>query len=155
MHPRVDDPGQADAIYVLGGGGERVPYAVDLARLGVATEVVFASVFVEAQGVWSARPCNSVRPERVPDEVVFRCVQPDPLTTRGEAQMLAELADAEGWRTVVVVASTDQVSRARRLIDRCWDGDTRMVAVDHSQPWPVRAVYEWGASLKATIQRGC
>ena len=155
VHPRVDEPGRADAIYVLGGGGERVPYAVDLARLGVASEVVFASVFVESEGVWSARPCNSVRPERVPDDVVFRCVQPDPLTTRGEAQMLRDQAQREGWSSVVVVVSTDQVTRARRLIERCWDGDVRIVAVSHSQPWPVRAAYEWGASLKAAVIRGC
>ncbi len=155
VHPRVDAPGTADAIFVLGGGGDRVGLALDLARDGVATDVVFASIFVESQDVWAARPCNSVRPRRVPDDTVFRCFQPDPTTTRGEARLLRDLAADEGWEVVVVVASTDQITRARRLIQRCWDGEVRLVGTDHSDPWPVRALYEWGATLKTALFRDC
>lgn len=155
VNPTTEDPGRADAIFVLGGGGNRVQYAVDLARDGVASEVVFASPFVEDEGVWAARPCNTRRPRGVPDETTFECFEPDPGTTRGEAQMLGEMAEARDWETVVVVVSTDQVTRARRLIERCWDGEVRMVDVDHDQAWWRRAVYEWGAGLKATFVRGC
>ncbi len=155
VHPRVDSPGTADAIFVLGGGGDRVGFALDLARDGVATDVVFASAFVESQNVWSARPCNSIRPRNVPDETTVRCFEPDPGTTQGEARLLRDLADTEGWGEVVVVASTDQITRARRLIARCWDGEVRLTGPDHSDPWPIRAVYEWGASLKAALIRGC
>jgi len=155
VNPDVDEPGNADAIFVLAGGGPRVEYALELARAGVATEVVFASVFVESQGVWAARPCNSVRPRNMPEDTVFRCVEPDPETTRGEARLLRDLAAGEGWETVVVVASTDQITRARRLIERCWDGEIRVTGPTHDQPWPIRAFYEWGASLKATVLQGC
>lgn len=163
VRPDLDDPGppgSADAIFVLGGGGDRVPYGVDLARTGVATEVVFASPFVDGQGpngsgVWAARPCNTPPRRGIPDGVTFECVEPDPATTRGEARLLADLADERGWETVVVVVSTDQVTRARRLIGRCWDGELRVTAVDHDQAWPIRAVYEWGAGMKATLLRGC
>jgi uncharacterized SAM-binding protein YcdF (DUF218 family) len=155
VNPGVDDPGTADAIFVLAGGGERVDYALDLARDGVATEVVFASVFVESEGVWAARPCNAIRPTNIPDEVVFECAEPDPATTRGEARLLRDLADDKGWETVVVVASTDQITRARLLIGRCWDGEVRLSGPSHDQPWPIRALYEWGAGLKATLLRGC
>ena len=155
VHPRIDEPGTADAVFVLGGGGNRVEFAVDLARDGVAKDIVFASSFVESQNVWAARPCNSRRPQNVPDDTVFRCFEPDPGTTQGEARLLRDLAIAEGWQTVVVVASTDQITRARRLISRCWDGEVRMTGPDHFDPWPVRAVYEWGASLKATFVRAC
>ncbi len=155
VHPRTDDPGTADAVFVLGGGGDRIGLAVDLARQGVSTDIVFAAVYVEDQLVWSTRPCNHYRPPDVPETAVFRCAQPDPLTTRGEARLLADLADQEGWDEVVVVASTDQITRARRLISRCWDGEVRMVSVDHSDPWPIRALYEWGASVKATFLRAC
>jgi uncharacterized SAM-binding protein YcdF (DUF218 family) len=155
LHPQKDDPGTADAIYVLGGGGPRVEYALDLVRKGVARHVVFASQFVESEEVWAARPCNDVRPENVPDQAVFQCWQPEPATTRGEARLLRDLSVEYGWQTVVVVASTDQITRARRLIERCWDGELRITGPDHNQPWPVRAVYEWGAGAKATILRGC
>ena len=155
VDPRTDEPGTADAIFVLAGGGNRVDRALDLVRDGVATEVVFASTFVEEQDVWSARPCNAIRPERVPDEAVFRCAEPVPGTTRGEARLLRDEAEAAGWETVVVVASTDQITRARRLIARCWDGEVRLTGVPHDQPWPLRVAYEWAAGLEATLLRGC
>ncbi|MDW3218881.1 MAG: ElyC/SanA/YdcF family protein [Acidimicrobiales bacterium] len=155
VNPTTDEPGTADAIFVLGGGGNRVQFAVDLARDGVADQVVFASSFVEEERVWAARPCNTRRPRGVPDSVTFECFEPDPGTTRGEARLLRDLAEEHGWESVVVVVSTDQVTRARRLIERCWDGEIRIVDVDHHDPWWRRAVYEWGAGLKATFLRSC
>jgi len=155
VHPEKDDPGTAEAIFVLGGGGDRVDFALDLVRDGVATDVVFASPFVAEEGVWAARPCNAIRPERVPDEATFTCHEPDSGTTRGEARLLRDLALENGWESVVVVASTDQVTRARRLIERCWTGDARITGPDHDDPWPIRAFYEWGAGMKATVIRGC
>jgi len=155
VDPHEDEPGSADAIFVLGGGGDRVGFALDLVRDGVSDTAVFASDFVESQGVWAARPCNDVRPDDVPESATFECHEPDPATTRGEARLLRDLATAHGWDTVVVVASTDQITRARRLIERCWDGELRLTGPDHDQPWPIRAFYEWGAGLKATVLRGC
>ncbi|MEQ8839655.1 MAG: ElyC/SanA/YdcF family protein [Acidimicrobiales bacterium] len=155
VHPQTDDPGTADAIFVLGGGGDRVGFAVDLVREGVASEVVFASVYVEDEGVWAARPCNGRAPRNLADGVTFECREPEPGTTRGEARMLRDLATERGWETVVVVASTDQITRARRLIERCWDGEIRLTGPDHFDPWPVRALYEWGAGIKATLLRDC
>lgn len=155
VDPSMDDPGTADAIFVLGGGGDRVGFALDLVRDGVSDTAVFASDFVESQGVWAARPCNDVRPDDVPESATFKCHEPDPATTRSEAFLLRDLAAEHGWDTVVVVASTDQITRARRLIERCWDGDLRLTGPDHDQPWPIRAFYEWGAGLKATVLRGC
>ncbi|MEZ5166663.1 MAG: ElyC/SanA/YdcF family protein [Acidimicrobiales bacterium] len=155
IHPRLDEPGTADAIFVLGGGGDRVDYAVELARQGVAKEVVFASGFVTEQSVWAARPCNDVRPADVPHDVVFRCAIPEPGTTRGEARLLRDQAEANDWRRVVVVASVDQITRARRLVGRCWDGEVAFTGPAHDQPWPIRAAYEWAAGLKATVLRGC
>jgi uncharacterized SAM-binding protein YcdF (DUF218 family) len=155
LEPTRDDPGTADVIYVLGGGGDRIPYTLDLVRGGVASHVVFSSTFVVEENVWAARPCNSVRPRRIPDDTVLECLEADPPTTRGEAQMLAELVEERGWDEVVVVASTDQVSRARRLFERCWDGDMRFVSVPHHQSALIRVAYEWGASIKATFLRGC
>ena len=155
LSPRKDDPGTADAIFVLGGGGDRVEFAVDLVRAGVANEVVFASKFIDDHEVWVAAPCNTQRPHPVPDDATFECHEPDPSTTRGEGRLLRELAENRGWETVVVVASTDQITRARRLIERCWDGDLRLTGPDHSEPWPIRAVYEWGAGIKATLLRSC
>lgn len=155
VNPDQDDPGTADAIFVLDGGGDRIGFTLDLVRSGVATDAVFAAPFLTDRGLWAARPCNNVRPADVPEAATFRCFEPEPATTRGEAQLLATLAEENGWETVVVVASTDQTTRARRLIERCWDGEIRVTGPDHDHPWPVRALYEWAAGLKATFLRGC
>lgn len=155
VHPQMDDPGTADAIFVLGGGGDRVEFALDLARRGVAPEVVFASGYVNALMLWAVRPCNDRAVANLADDVSLRCIEPVPGTTRGEARLLRDLADSSGWETVVVVASVDQITRARRLIERCWGGDVRLTGPPHDQAWPLRAVYEWGAGVKATFLRGC
>lgn len=77
IDPTYDDPRRADAILVLGGGGDRVDHGIELADEGVADVVVFASPFVEDEGVWAARPCNT-RPAGLRDEVEIRCQEPDP-----------------------------------------------------------------------------
>lgn len=150
--PTIDGPGQADAVVMLAGGGRRLERVVDLVNVGVTDTVVLASAWTPP--VWSARPCNS-GPSPFPDGTRILCFQPDPSTTRGEARFVADLADREGWDRVVVVASTDQVTRARMLFERCWDGQLAFVDVDHSQPFPVRVVYEWAAMAKAVVNSGC
>jgi len=155
-YPSTGVPGHADAVVMLAGGGDRVDKAVELGvDLGLADTVVFSSAFVADQNVWAAGPCNQSG-RQVMAGIETICFQPDPATTRGEAREIARLADERGWTSVIVVASTDQVTRARMLIGRCWDGDTSFVRVRHSQPFIWRAAYEWGAYAKAlTINRGC
>jgi uncharacterized SAM-binding protein YcdF (DUF218 family) len=150
--PTIDEPEHADAIVLLAGGGRRVDKAVALAEDGIADTVVLASKWVPP--VWSKAACNTGR-NPFPDEVRILCFDPDPSTTRGEARFVTDLAESQGWDSIVVVASTDQVTRARMLFERCWDGETAFVDVAHSQPLPIRAVYEWAAMAKAMANTGC
>lgn len=150
--PTVDDPGQADAIVMLAGGKRRLPKVVELVGDGVADTVVLASKWVPP--VWASSPCNTRESPFGPGVRVL-CFEPDPSSTRGEARFVAELAEAQGWDSLVVVASTDQVTRARMLFERCWDGELAIVGVDHHQPFPVRAVYEWAAMAKVLVNTGC
>ena len=100
------------------------------------------------------RSCNS-RPERLAEEVALECLIPEPGTTRGEVREIARQAEARDWDEIVVVASTDQITRARILLARCWNGDARFTGPDHSDPWWVRVVYEAGATAKALTTTGC
>lgn len=63
------------------------------------------------------------RPEAF--EVV--CFTAEPFSTRGEARMVAQLAAARGWNTLLVVTSDYHVRRARLLFGRCYGG--RLVVV--------------------------
>jgi len=155
-YPSTGVPQHVDAVVMLAGGGARVDKAVELgADLGMADTVVFSSAFVADQNVWAARPCNqSGRQAMAATETI--CFQPDPATTRGEMREIARLAEERGWTSLIVVASTDQITRARILLNRCWDGESHFVGVSHSQPFVLRAAYEWAAFAKAlTINRGC
>jgi uncharacterized SAM-binding protein YcdF (DUF218 family) len=62
------------------------------------------------------------------------CPRPDPDTTRGEARMVAILAERRGWRSVVVVTSTYHARRARLLLRRCFDGQLQVVAAAPREP---------------------
>ncbi|MFI5042675.1 MAG: YdcF family protein, partial [Acidimicrobiales bacterium] len=109
--PRSDTPTHADAVVVPGGEGERVPEAIRLVRRGLAP-VLAVSAAHEGWG-----PCPT---ERLPVEVI--CFRPEPYTTQGEARWLADTARARGWRSVIVVVSTAQATRARLRVGRCYGG---------------------------------
>ncbi len=155
-YPSTGTPTKADAVVMLAGGGDRVDKAVELGvDRGLAPVVVFSAQYVSDQHVWAARPCNESG-RLVMKDTEALCFQPDPATTRGEIRQIAQIANDRGWDSLIVVASTDQITRARMLLGRCWHGEAQFVGVPHSQPFIWRAAYEWGATLKAlTIKRGC
>lgn len=156
VDPDVDEPRAVDAVVVLAGGGNREDPAVSLVEQGYADVVMFSDPGRADLQFTANQYCNSRNALRVPEGVEQICFDPDPGTTQGEVRAIAAMAAERGWTSVMMVASTDQVSRARRLLERCWDGEIVMVGVDHDQPVPLRIAYEWGATLKSyTISRGC
>lgn len=143
---------RADAVVVFDGGGPRVEEALRLVIDEGVSDTLIISRNTEPGLPFQAHfeLCDNDNP------IPVQCFQPEPRTTRGEAQYVAALAEEEGWETIVLVASTDQMVRARMMIERCWDGEVLVTDVWHNQWAPLRAVYEWGAMLKAfTINRGC
>jgi hypothetical protein len=153
VDPVVDDPLPVDAIAVFGGSGPRLERGRQLIADG------FAENFVIVQN--NSNSVGNYIPECFPggDELaganVF-CFDPMPGTTRGEAQELARLATANGWDSMLVIVSTDQVHRAREIVDRCTDADVYVTAVPSWERRVVRIAYEWGALFKSTfVHPGC
>ncbi len=146
------EPLEADAIIVLAGGGDRTGKGAELAEAGLAPVIVYADPGRDQGSVTANRYCNGR--ESLPVEVI--CVDPQPAKTQGEARAATLLAEQRGWENLIVVASTDQITRARRLFDRCGDAELQMVDVAHTSSPLTRSVYEWGATLKSvTVKRGC
>lgn len=155
VSPSVDSPRSADAIVVLGGEGNRSRVARNLVADGVADEVWISSLWIPPADFWDETACKPPgRGWPIPDAAV-ECFEASGGDTRGEARAIAEIAQREGWTSIAVVATTDQVTRARRLIERCYDGEILMVDTSHPDPLLLRIIYEWGAGLETTIRRGC
>ncbi|MFF0816101.1 hypothetical protein ACFYVR_13255 [Rhodococcus sp. NPDC003318] len=86
------------------------------------------------------------------------CFVPDPPTTLGEGRELRRRAEQFGWRQVIVVTFTPHISRARFILDRCFDGALIMVAspAEMSLPgWIFEYGYQTAGFVKAALHVGC
>jgi len=145
--PAEGAPAHADAIVMLAGPGDRLGVALKLAAQRRAP------VLVVSQGSHGyGGPC----PPKTSDTTVI-CFDPDPANTRGEAEFLGELAERYHWRSIVLVTTRAQVTRARLLTGRCFGGS--VYATTASLPWSdwlYQIAYGWGALFKAlTLYQAC
>jgi uncharacterized SAM-binding protein YcdF (DUF218 family) len=151
--PQIDTLRPADAIFVLGGNGaERYPYALELALQGLAPRVVMSNP-AGAQDIWLTDLCTR---QRYPFTV--SCFEPDPATTKGEAQELGRLARAEGWHTVIVVTFRPHISRARYIVQQCFDGQlimTESPADLSPEYWVWAYAYQTVGYVRAAFEPGC
>lgn len=145
VYPQIDPPRRADAIVSLAGSPLRLQRALALAREGFSHRILLS--VVPDQG----EPCvPSTR------SVEVLCFTPKPETTRGEARAAAALAARHGWHRLIVVADVGQISRARLLFERCTSAKLTMVAVPNTSSDLLAVVaYEWAATAKAMLLRGC
>ena len=143
VFPSSDRPGTAEAVVVLSGGGRAsVGRGLGFARDGVAPVLVVYGGGAELCAGGDAF------------EVVCPKARKD---DRAEARALAGLARKRGWRSLVVVASTPDVSRARLVVERCYKSPTAFVAARPSAGAWARAIPgAWRAYLDALmIVRKC
>jgi uncharacterized SAM-binding protein YcdF (DUF218 family) len=86
------------------------------------------------------------------------CTLPDPPTTSGEAHDLNSLAAKYGWRRVIVVTFRPHISRARFILEKCFDGELIMVespAKISISRWLYEYVYQTAGYLKALVNNPC
>lgn len=153
VRPQVDPLRHADAILILGGADySRYPFGLDLGSKGWAPTVVVSNPN-GSDDPWLSDYCATPHPE-----IKLLCFVPDPSTTRGEGRELRSLAARYGWRTVIVVTYRPQISRARFILQRCFDGDLVMVASRTELSllgWAVQYVYQTAGYLRAVLEPGC
>lgn len=147
MWPARGMPAHVSAIVMFAGPGERLPVALRLAREHRAPTLVVS----QGQHGYGG-PC----PPAVPG-VALICFDPDPGNTRGEAEFVGRLAKRYHWSSVVLVTGTEQDTRARMLMERCFGGSVYVVTGSlPPSSWPYQIAYEWGALIKAlALQRHC
>jgi uncharacterized SAM-binding protein YcdF (DUF218 family) len=153
VQPQIDRLRHADAILILGGEGKsRYPLGLDLGLKGWAPTVVVSNPMAPEHPVLTDY-CATRHPG-----LDLRCFVPDPPTTKGEGRELRRLAAQYGWRTVIVVTFRPHISRARFILEQCFDGDLVMVASPARisiARWAFAYAYQTGGYLRAALQPGC
>jgi hypothetical protein len=145
--PAQGMPTRVSAIVMLAGPGNRLPVALELALENRAPVLVVSRGWQGYGG-----PCPSPIPS-----VKLICFEPDPPTTRGEAEVLGRMAKQFRWRSVVLVTSRTQDTRARIIAERCFGGSTYVITAPLPlSSWPYEIAYGWGALFKALfVARTC
>lgn len=151
--PQTDPLRHADAILILGGYEyDRYVTGLELGAAGWAPNVVVSNPN-GARDPWMTEYCRT--PHR---EFKLYCFLPEPATTAGEAQEFRRLADENGWRTAIVVTFRPHVSRARFIVQQCFDGAVIMVASPPALPlvrWVYEYLYQTAGYVKAVLQPAC
>jgi len=153
VRPQIDPLRHADAIFILGGAHYgRYPFGLDLGMKGWAPNVVVSNPRGPGDP-WLTEYCAAPHPG-----LDLHCFVPDPPTTKGEGQELRRLAAQFGWRTVIVVTFRPHISRARFILEHCFDGDLVMVASPAHMSirrWAFAYVYQTAGYARAALQKGC
>jgi hypothetical protein len=126
------------------------------ARVEVAVRIVEGSERERAL-LLSHPPRAEATPDGRCAEPGVRCIWPQPVSTWGEAQAIARLADEEGWSGVTIVTDDFHVPRSRSLFRRCLDVPVRLVGTGGGTRVPVtRATHEAAATfISALVHRAC
>ena len=142
-------PAHVEAIVMLDGPGDRLDTALKLAWAHRAPMLVIS------RGSPYSSP-SSVCAQKIP-RVTIICFNPNPATTRGEAEFVGLLAKRYRWHSIVLVATTPQDTRARLRVGRCFGGKIYVISAPlPPSEWPQAIAYEWGGTIKALfLQRSC
>jgi uncharacterized SAM-binding protein YcdF (DUF218 family) len=150
VRPQIDPLRKADAILIVGGADPlpRYRYGFELVGQGWAPHLVVSD------------PDRQLGKACAATHVGFtvECFVPDPRTTLGEARELRRLASERHWRTVIVVAYPPHISRARFIMERCFDGALIMAAAPlrlSIAEWAWMYGYQSAGYLKSLFAAGC
>lgn len=145
--PVTGMPRHVNAIVVPAGPGDRLKLAVRLAHQRRARYLVISRGFHNY-----GSPCPATIPA-----IILICFEPDPASTKGEAEFAARLARQHHWHSIALVTSVVQDSRARWRMEHCFRGAVYVVTVGLPlRAWPYELAYEWAATIKMiALQPGC
>ncbi len=146
VFPPADPVGKADLIYVIGPPQKyRVQVERELRAEGVADRSLYS---VPTHGGWSAERHPVCREEGVD------CLHPEPFTTKGEIAFLTDYAAEHDIDRTIVLTFTPHVARTRYILEKCYDGDATVVAVDQHlslADWIYQYAYQSLSLVKAWL----
>ena len=151
-YPQTDPLRHADAIVVLGGTAyARFDLGLKLAEQGYAPYLLIS----QSTGAGDPKMDKYCHGHFT---FTVKCFIPSPWTTEGEAKEIRADADQYGWKHIIVITFTPHVSRARYIVEKCFDGDITMVASPAASGfsfWTWMFIRQSGGYLKAFLTSGC
>ncbi|MBJ7339079.1 MAG: YdcF family protein [Mycolicibacterium sp.] len=156
-HATVDPLQRADVIVVLGGEHDgREDYGISLARAGWAPTVLLSNPY-DADDPIMRRVCHESG-----GGIETMCLRPNPLTTRGEAEMTHRLAKERSWNRIIVVSWRYHLPRARMIFGKCFPDPGALVMREVPRPydmsilsWEFVYFYQYAGLVKTVFQAAC
>jgi len=147
--PQQGMPSHVDAIVMLDGSGDRLDTALGVAWAHRAPMILIS----RGSRYWGH---GSICAPTIPKVKVI-CFDPDPATTRGEAEFAGRLSRRYHWHSIAIVAITPQDTVARLRLGHCFGGKIYVINAPITRSeWPYEIAYYWGATIKALLfQRSC
>jgi hypothetical protein len=140
--PQPEEPLAAGPVFVLGGAPGRVEVGRGLSPEPSADRPLVLSHEAIGFHESSGGSCRTAH---------VRCIRPRPVSTWGEAQAAAALAQHEGWPAVTVVTDDFHIPRSRLLMRRCLDVPVRVVGTGSGRVPIGLAVREVAATLVSAV----
>ena len=131
--PREDAPARVDAVVVLSSGEDRRVKGREIVAKSDVSDVLVYSLSnrlrrqidegeVAVVGALEGNELGSDEIEACDTDFgtyAVLCVYPRPNSTAGEALAVSELAEKEGWDSVLIVTERSHLLRARNTFSRC------------------------------------
>jgi hypothetical protein len=148
VFPPVDDDVQdADLAYVIGPAtSQRITLAQELLDDGTVDEILIS---VAGGGVLGADAIDACKDPAV------TCEHPNPFTTKGEVDALAEFAAANEVDKTIVITFAPHVLRTRFIFEKCFAGDVTVIAAPQKMDladWVYQYAYQTAAFAKAWLR---
>jgi len=152
QHPTINKVTKVDAMVVIGPpDDDRLDEARTLLARGISTQLVIS---IPAYNFFGAKRLCATPPAGV----TTHCFDPNPGTTKGEAEEVRRLAAQFHWNSILVITSKYHVSRARMIFDNCIVGRVEVVSAHKSispTDWAFQYVYQTAGYVRAFTQPSC
>ena len=127
VHPPT--PTKADAVVMLGGASKERLLDAMLVRSAIDAPYLVLSNTDTKGNATADEYCNTHSNRAIYPDII--CFTPTSMDTRGEADVVGQLATEYGWDSIVVVTSKYHVVRSERLIRQCTPSTVQMLSLIH------------------------
>lgn len=131
LFPPQNSPVPTDTVMVIAGASDgRHQLGAHLIDEGFSQNFVVSNPLGTKDKIGSAHCRGEKRPKKA---VQTWCLQPDPVTTTGEALTIGKMAVHERWKTATAVTSRTHARRVNTMFKHCSDLEVTVIYVDRFQ----------------------